>query len=158
MNSQSIRSVTTEDAGVLHSLATQCPPLDVHTPYTYWVLTHMFADGCFVAEVDGNPIGFITTVRKNSVAFLWQIGVTEAHRGTGLATRLLAEVVSWARSLNITAVQLSIDPANVASTMAFTSFCAANELSLRRIGTLDLTIESDPTFVEHEDIFEIDLA
>lgn len=158
MNSPSIRSVIDGDASALHLLATQCPPLDVHTPYTYWVLTHMFADGCFIAEVDGDPVGFVTTVHKGNIAFLWQIGVRETHRGTGLSTRLIDQVVLWARAHNVTAIQMSIDPGNVASTMAFTSFCAANELSMRQIGTLDLTVEADPTFAENEDIFEIDLT
>lgn len=155
MNTPSIRSVTGADASVLHLLATQCPPLDVHTPYTYWVLTHMFSDGCFVAEVDGDSVGFVTTVRKGTVAFLWQIGVRETHRGTGLSTRLIAQVVSWARTHNITTIQLSIDPGNEASTMAFRSFCSAHGLVMRQIGKLDLTVEADPTFAEHEDIFEI---
>ncbi len=45
-----IRNVREDEDGVLQSLALACGgTLDVHTPYTYWVLTHYFAEYCFVA-------------------------------------------------------------------------------------------------------------
>src|SRR5690606_20196666 len=48
-----IRPTGPDDATLLRSLARRCPPLDLHTPYTYWVQATYFGDTCFVAELGG---------------------------------------------------------------------------------------------------------
>ncbi len=158
MSDITIRSVTENDASLLHSLATSCPPLDVHTPYTYWVLTHMFRDGCFVAMDGDKPVGFVTTVRKGDRAFLWQIGVLATHRSRKISTTLIESVVAWARDNGLTRVEMSIDKNNAASLGTFRAFAAANGLGFSAVGDVHLTIESDPSFSEDEDIYSLQLT
>lgn len=38
-----IRNVTERDTETLMNLAKNNPPLDVHTPYTYWVIAKYFS-------------------------------------------------------------------------------------------------------------------
>lgn len=157
MHSVTIRSALESDAPLFHALATACPPLDVHTPYTYWVLAFMFRDGCFVAVDNDKPVGFVTTVRRDDTAFLWQIGVKETSRGTGVSTMLIDAVCAWARETGVTQLQLSISSDNAASLGSFRSYATRNGLTFSTIGHLDLTVADDPSFSENEDIFQLDL-
>lgn len=149
-----IRPVTEADAVLLRQLAVRCPPLDVHTHYTYWVLCHLAQNGCFIAEDDGQPVGFTTSLRDGDAFFLWQIGILPSHRGAGLASRLISAVSDHARRQHVTNLEFSIDPANVPSLTAFTAFAAHNGSSLTGIGRVDL---HDEGLDEVEDLYRIEL-
>jgi len=45
--------------------------------------------GCFVAEVDGTPVGTVTTCEFGSVAWIAMVLVDKASRGVGVGTRLV---------------------------------------------------------------------
>lgn len=149
-----IRPVSETDAVLLHRLAVLCPPLDVHTHYTYWVLCHLSGNGCFVAEDDGVPVGFTTSLRDGDSIFLWQIGILPSHRGTGLSSRLIGAVVEHAGAQGVAELQFSIDPSNVASRAAFAAFAEGTQSSLTRIGSVDL---HDDDLDEVEDLYRIEL-
>ena len=76
-----IRQVQPEDATLLRELARRCPPLDVHTHYTYWVIARYFGKNSFIAEQEGRGAAYITSVENNDTLLIWQIGITEALRG-----------------------------------------------------------------------------
>jgi len=84
-----IRTVAPDDATLQRSLAQRCPPLDIHTPYTCWVQANYCSDTCYIAEIDGEPAGYLTAVRAGHRVLLWQIGVLPGHRGHGIAARLI---------------------------------------------------------------------
>ncbi len=123
----SVRTVTEADHALLHRLAEACPPLDVHTPYTYWVLCTRFPETCFVLLHDGEPAGFLTAVRSARELFIWQIGLLPAWRGQGLSQLLIHSAVSAARQGE--AIRVTIAPDNLASLGAFQGYCRKHGLS-----------------------------
>ncbi|HEY4151922.1 MAG TPA: GNAT family N-acetyltransferase [Pseudolysinimonas sp.] len=149
-----IRPVSEADAVLLRRLAVLCPPLDVHTHYTYWVLCHVSANGCFVAEDDGVPVGFTTSLRDGDAFFIWQIGILPSHRGEGLSSRLIGAVAGHAHAQGLANLQFSIDPLNATSLAAFTAFAERNHSGLTKIGRVDL---HDDDLDEVEDIYRIEL-
>lgn len=157
MTTIAVRPVGEADAALLLSLAYRCPPLDVHTPYTYWVLSHMFRDGCFVALAGDSPVGFATSVIEGGRALLWQVGVLKSHQGRGISYSLIDSVATHARNRDCTKLELSISPENTRSLDAFRSFARRNSLQLERVGDVDLINEFDPSFREYEVLYALKL-
>lgn len=149
------RGATDGDAGLLRSLAPNCAPLDVHTPYTYWVLSHMFGRDCFIAYDGDIPAGFATSVISGKSALLWQIGVLPGYRGFGVSQLLIDAVVVNARRLGRWTVETSIDPENTASHAAFTRYAREHKLVLAPAGSVDLVDELDPGFRELETLYKL---
>lgn len=148
-----IRNVTEADSMVLWELASKCRPLDLHTPYTYWVLCHYFSKQCFILEEEASPIGFISSVTTKDCVFVWQIGILEEYRKRKLSRLLLQAVFSFAKGEGMK-LQTSISQENNASKAAFNGFCHSNNLSLYQIGELNLKT-NDGTFSESETLYEI---
>ena len=153
MSDVSVRGATPHDAGLLESLAMRCPPLDVHTPYTYWVLSTYFSDSCFVAIDGEDAVGFITAVANGDRALLWQIGVLPSHRGKRLSQALIASVARWAESRGFSAIELSIDPSNVESHATFRSFAKRVGWEIEHVGEVELSSVKDPFFYERENLY-----
>ena len=151
-----IRPVVESDVSLLLSLANECPPLDIHTPYTYWVLCHLFKAGCFIALENERPIGFITSVVEGKRSLLWQVGVIESHRGQGVAQHLINSVVIYAKRLHLLAVEVSIDPNNINSKSTFLSYTKMHNLSFDQIGTVELKDDASK-FYEFENLYMIGL-
>lgn len=125
--------VTERDAELLYELAKQCPPLDMHTPYTYWVICKYFANQSFVLVLDGQPIGYIMAIQTNDCMFLWQIGIKSDFRGRGYSQFLIDIVVTQANQLHLP-VQTTIDINNVASYRAMAKYCGTQGLVFNQIG------------------------
>lgn len=119
-----------DDWFLLRGLATACAPMDVHTPYTYWVLCTRFSTTCFVLLHDNEPIGFLTAVRNGNELFIWRVGVLPEWRGQGLAQTLIHYIVSLRRPNED--VRLTIAPDNYASLGAFQAYCEKHGLQLVR--------------------------
>lgn len=127
-----VRPVRGDDAGLLLDLARRCPPLDVHTPYTYWVICHYFGDTSFVAEDDRGPMAFVTGIVSGSTLFVWQIGVVPDRRTAGVAGILLEAIHTRTKELGLTRIETTITPDNGPSNALFSS-------SARRMGaTFDM--------------------
>lgn len=149
MNEITMRTVTGADAALLRCLAARCRPLDVHTPYTYWVVCHFFGDGCFLLEHEGAPVGYIMTVKTDECLFVWQIGLMEQFRGKGLSQQLIQAAAEYAgqRKLDL---QVSIAAENAASYASFSSYCREHGLAMEPCGEIALTDLMDPDFKENE--------
>lgn len=147
-----------QDAVLLHSLARKCPPLELHTPYTYWVLAALFGGGCFIAELDSNPVGFITSVVARDRQLIWQIGVLPNYRRYGLSQLLIDAVVQSARVDDRKGIEFSIAPENVASFSAFKTYADRNGLVINEIGALRLTDPLNPDFHEFESVYMLPLS
>ncbi|MCH7628652.1 MAG: GNAT family N-acetyltransferase [Proteobacteria bacterium] len=130
----SIRDATPADVPALLDLVRETGTLDLHTPYTYWTLTH--AGLVLVAERDGRLVGLLTALRacEPDRLFLWQVGLLAALRGTGLAQRLLNAFLAHARALGTRSVDLTIAPGNAASRAMMERFCARHGLSMVATG------------------------
>jgi len=150
-----IRNVSIQDAPVLRKLASLCPPLDLHTPYTYWLLTFMYNDTCFILEVDDKIAGFITSVYSKNTLFIWQIGILPEFRRQGLSTALLKQVFTKADELGITKINVSIAEDNQSSNGSFQAFCREHGFTMQKASVAEITDLITPEFKEKEVVFEI---
>ena len=149
-----IRKANKDDYLLLRNMAKSCKPLDVHTPYTYWMVCNFFHDGCFIAEEDGIAAGSIMTIKGDDYVFIWQIGVVSEFRGKGLSQQLYKSVLDYARECRLKKIILSIAPDNDSSNFAFKKFCEKNELNLVQSGICNIEIP-DEQFFEKENLYEI---
>lgn len=154
------RNITNEDVTDIRILVNDCKPLDLHTPFTYWVLSQYFNNICFVLTDDENQfIGFVFSIKSSTssnVLYLWQIGIIPSYRKQNLSKTLIGKTIEAARKLNCTKVQFSIDPENKASYHSFLSFATVNEISMKAIGALSIN-DSLIQLSENEVIYEYDL-
>ncbi len=153
-----LRPVTEQDAATLRTIAALCPPLDVHTPYTYWVISHFFGDISFLLEQETEngqfPIGYITALETPKAVFIWQIGLLPEYRGQKLSQLLIGAVYEQAQKLAMP-LCTTIDDDNISSRAAFGSFCAKNSLSMQPVGTVTLQASDIPGFYETESLYQI---
>ena len=129
-----IRPATAADVPALLDLVRDTGTLDLHTAYTYWALVH--AGLVLVAERDGGLVGLLTAIRApdGEATLLWQVGLRQAERGTGLSQRLLDAFLDRARALGVGTVTLTIAEDNRASQGMMRRFAARHSLALERVG------------------------
>jgi L-2,4-diaminobutyric acid acetyltransferase len=109
-----LRPPALADAQAMWSLV-RASTLDDNSPYAYLMLARYHAGTCAVAERDGALVGFVSAFvppEQPDTLFVWQVGVSEQARGTGLATRLIASLLE--RYLEAT-----VTPSNLASLTLF---------------------------------------
>lgn len=129
-----LRAPTVADGPLLWRMAADSATLDVNTPYAYLLWCRDFAATSLVASVDGRPAGFLTGYlrpEQPTTVMMWQVAVDTAHRGAGVAGRMLDHL---ARQLQpgITHVEASVTPDNVASQRLFEAFARRWDAPLER--------------------------
>ena len=155
MNGITIRPVTQDDAPLLRHLAVNCPPLDVHTQYTYWVIASYYGNHCFIALYDNKPIGFITSVKNDDTLFIWQIGILEEYREKNISQLLIDSVIKTMKKSKIKTAAVTIAVENLNSFFAFKNYCEKNGFSFENVSTAHVTDFDDPDFVEDEKMYLI---
>ncbi|MGD2116620.1 MAG: GNAT family N-acetyltransferase, partial [Acidobacteriota bacterium] len=78
-----IRAATPEDGGAIWRLVKDSRVLDVNSSYAYLLWCKHFGHTSVVAELDGEPAGFVTGFRPPEhpeVIFVWQVAVAAAAR------------------------------------------------------------------------------
>lgn len=135
-----LRNISANDVGLIRSLVANCPPLGLHTAFTYWVVGHFFGRLSYVAEEDdGSLVALSTAIRsvdQSEVAYLWQIGVAEKHRGKRLASELIVRSAHAARDIGCRELQVSINPENLPSRKACEHAAARLNTTLDTVGAL----------------------
>lgn len=118
-----------EDGAALHRLVADSPPLDPNSLYCNLLQCSHFADTSVAARMEGRLVGFISGYRipaRPDTQFVWQVVVSEAARGRGLAKRMLhylAEQSGGAANLPpVRFLETTITPDNEASWALFRSF------------------------------------
>ena len=132
-----IRKCTVEDVDILRRFVDECKPLELHTPFTYWILFNYFSNLCFLMVEEGKIIGFISGVRSSldkEVAYLWQIGVSKSHRGKNYASLLIDQFIKSVIDLDCNKIQVSISPENQSSYNTFVKYAKENSYSFVKIG------------------------
>jgi len=155
--SYNVRPLASGESSLIRKLAALCPPLDLHTPYTYWVITEYFGDSCFILECDVEPVGFITAVGRGEDLLLWQVGILPEHRGQGHSLLLYDAVSAWARENGVRKVQVTIADDNQASRSSMESFCRSHHVESVAVGLAEISDLIDPLFSEVETRYEIHL-
>src|SRR5699024_4570510 len=83
------------DGAAIAQLVRDTNVLDVNSVYAYLLIGEHFGRTSVYAEIDGQCAGFISAYcppDKPETVFVWQVGVAEAGRGRGMATRMLLEI------------------------------------------------------------------
>lgn len=110
------------DGKPVHELIRRCPPLDLNSSYNYFLLCSHFRGTCVVAEQDEGICGFLSAYllpAQPDTLFIWQMAVDSSARGTGLAGRMLAEVLARPACLQLRYIETTITPDNAASRRVF---------------------------------------
>ncbi|QXJ25489.1 diaminobutyrate acetyltransferase [Actinomadura graeca] len=113
------------DGPGLWRIARDTRVLDVNSPYSYALWCRDFAETSVVARDGGVPCGFVTGyVRPSSpdTFFVWQVAVDEAHRGQGLARRMLDRLAARLVPRGHRFMEATVTPGNTASAAMFESF------------------------------------
>lgn len=116
-----LRKPSDRDGRRIHDLVAACPPLDRNSMYCNLLQASHFADTAIVAELDGELVGCVTGYRlpeDPSVLFVWQVAVSEAGRGRGLAKRMLRALVERFEGA-VEHLHTTITPDNAASWALF---------------------------------------
>jgi len=146
-----IRAPSYDEGAVMWEIAREAGSLEVNSPYAYLLQCRNFQNTCAIAEVYGQPAGFVVTHRvpdRPAVLFVWQIAVLPDFRGMGIAKRLLDGVLGREANAGVRAVEATVTPSNKASAAFFASFAKS------RGATLDVrpgfAAESFPGGHDHE--------
>ena len=119
-----LRPASVDDAAAIWRHVAGSPVLDTNSPYAYLLLCDLFRDTCVVAERTGDIVGFVAAVRpprRPDTVFVWQIGVAEAERGSGLGGRLLDALLGLAGCTGVRYLEATVTPSNDASQALFRS-------------------------------------
>lgn len=118
----SLRPPQTADGASLWRIAKDSQVLDVNSSYYYLLWCRDFSETTVIAELDGEPVGFVNGYRRPdspTTLMVWQVAVTEAARGHGLASRMLDHLVARTKA---EALETTIADHNEASLRLFASF------------------------------------
>ncbi len=149
----SIRNITSDDVATLVGLAHQCPPLEIHTQYTYWVCANYYSRSSFILEDNKTPIGYVLVVDSPKAVFLWQIGIIPQYRKKGLSRVLLSACADYAKSEG-KCIETTIAEENIDSLSAVSRFCKNNCFNLESCGEA-IVLDSTGEVFEREKRFRI---
>jgi L-2,4-diaminobutyric acid acetyltransferase len=111
-----IRLMKQEDFSQVHEVVRATKLLDVHTVYTYWVMTSISPELMLVADKGGEISGFIAgfgPYKESHSAFIWQLGVLPKKRGLlGLGMALLQNFHNRSQRLGFRKYVFTIAPGN----------------------------------------------
>lgn len=116
-----IRKPKIEDAFGIWSLVKNSPPLDLNSKYSYMLFCTHFRDMSVVAidpEQDNKVVGFVSGYRpptQPDALFVWQVAVDASMRGTGLAPRIIQDIMEREENLDLAYIQATVGPSNKAS-------------------------------------------
>jgi L-2,4-diaminobutyric acid acetyltransferase len=130
-----LRAPTVADGPVLWRMAADSATLDVNSPYAYLLWCRDFAATSLIASCDGHPAGFLTGYQRPdqpATVMLWQVAVDTAHRGAGIAGRMLDHLTRRLQPDGVTHVEASVTPDNVASRRLFEAFARRWDAPLER--------------------------
>lgn len=98
-------------------LARDSRTLDLNSSYSYLLWCRDFAGTSAVVRVDDEVIGFVTGyLRPNQpdTLVIWQVTVSDAHRGRGFAGKLLDALVRRTGARHVEATVTSDNDASIA--------------------------------------------
>jgi L-2,4-diaminobutyric acid acetyltransferase len=139
-------------------LIRSCEALDANSHYVQLLLCHHFSGTCLVAESDSQLVGFVSAFRPPTapdVLFVWQVAVASAARGTGIAGRMLTELVQCAAGGDVRYLEATVTPSNVPSQKLFAGFARRHAAPLAKHCLFSADLFRDVEQHEAEDLFRI---
>jgi diaminobutyrate acetyltransferase len=128
-----LRTARPADGLALHRIVDEGRVLELNTAYAYVLLSDHFRETTVVAELEGRPVGFVAAYRPPThpdAVFVWQIGVAEAARGRGLASRLLDTLVRQPGCRGVRFLEATVATDNEPSRRLFESFGRRHDASV----------------------------
>lgn len=140
-----VRAPELRDGVRVHDLVRECPPLDPNSLYCNLLQCTHFAGTCAVAvdvDADGREtvVGWLSAYRPPSepgTLFVWQVAVAPVARRTGLAHRMLENILQRPASRGVERVGASVTADNVASLGFFERFAQRHGSRIERARWLD---------------------
>ncbi len=135
-----LRPPRPEDGAEVHRLVARCKPLDENSMYCNLLQCSHFAETCCCAEVNGELVGFVSAYCPPGQAdtlFIWQVAVSEAARGQGLASRMIQSLLKREHCAHIQFIEATITPSNKASWALFTRLAEAYQTELNHSPMFD---------------------
>ncbi|WP_299536590.1 diaminobutyrate acetyltransferase [uncultured Streptomyces sp.] len=132
-----IEAPRVEDGAAIWRIARNSKVLDLNSSYSYLLWCRDFAATSVVARDEhGEPIAFVTGYvrpERPQTLVVWQVAVDDAHRGEGLAARLLDALTERvAAGQGLRSVETTITPDNTASNRLFTSYAQRHDVAVER--------------------------
>lgn len=130
-----MRKPGSTDGAALHRLVDQCPPLDPNSVYCNLLQCTHFRETCVAAERDGELQGFISAYiipDRPDTLFVWQVAVSPAGRGCGLASQMLEHLLQRPVCSGINWLETTITSANDASRGLFQRLATNRQASLEQ--------------------------
>lgn len=141
-----LRLPTATDGKAVNELIKLCPPLDTNSTYCNLLQCTHFADTSVIAEHQGAPIGFVSAYiipQRPESLFIWQVAISEAARGQGLASRMLEHLLARDKLRQVSYLETTITEQNAASWNLFKRFASANKCSMVTETLFDKAIHFD---------------
>ncbi|AVV45126.1 diaminobutyrate acetyltransferase [Streptomyces sp. P3] len=124
------------DGVAMWRIARDTGVLDLNSTYSYLLWCRDFSRTSVVARDDlGHPTGFITGyIRPDhpQTLVIWQVAVDRAHRGRGLAGRMLDDLAVRGVGAGARRVETTITPGNEPSHRLFASFAQRRGARIER--------------------------
>lgn len=155
-----LRQPGLDDGAAMWRLVKETGVLDLNSAYAYLLVAEHFGPTSVVADIDGEIVGFVSAYcppHKPETVFVWQVGVAEAGRGCGLATRMLFDVIERpaCRERGVRYLDTTIGPSNEASMALFRGFARKLGVEVTETELFGREHFPDPEAHEPEILFRI---
>lgn len=127
MNEIKLRPPNLNDGMSVFRLVESCPPLDSNSSYCNFLQCSHFSETSIAAEINGELVGFVSAYilpKQPNTLFVWQVAVSEAARGQGLASRMLLGITAREYCSGVSYVETTITKDNKASWALFGALAA----------------------------------
>lgn len=117
-----IRTPKKSDAAAIHALVSESEALEANSLYAYLLICSHFASTSVVAIGSDGIDGFVAGYRPPTspgAVFVWQVGVREQARRSGLATKLLQALLDLPACRDLRFLEATVAPSNHASDRLF---------------------------------------
>ena len=113
------------DGADIYRLVRDGGTLELNSAYAYLLAGAHFGGTSVIARDGASLCGFVWAYlvpQRQDTLFVWQIGVAENSRGTGLGYTLLQEALSHPACRRVTHLEATVTPSNEASMALFRGF------------------------------------
>ncbi len=108
--------------------------LDVNSSYSYLMWSKYFNQTSIIAECENNVIGFVSGFlqpESPDTLFIWQVAVDHKHRGKGLATKLIEQLLNQLESEKVNFLEATVTPSNIPSSKLFKGIAKKKDTNYR---------------------------
>lgn len=123
------------DGPALHRITRASGVLDVNSCYAYLLWCRDFSRTSAVARFDGAVVGFVTGFLRPQdpeTLLVWQVAVDAAHRGGGVAGKLLNHLVDRLMPAGVRYLETTISADNTASIRLFSRLAERRRAGIAR--------------------------